>query len=548
MIFGTGKDAEAAETPAQDTATTESTQTEVSSLNNVGTPNSSNNLSDVSANLGIDETTTVEALQSSGLDSEHATESEILAALLNEQSREKQTYSIQALSVPTTASNRNYEATTLMAATLTDTAQQGDNNQIISADELANGYIQSQTDATNASNTLSGRAWIVDTGTPATMSNGLTPVPEGTNVYLQWKNKDGAVSPIYVAQTTNQLSNSDGSQVGPGAYAFDLRDGWVDANGQEHIYNATSGQSYRLYIEDFQTENGNTASMMRQAGGFFPGSYVDSVTNSNLGQFPLIGTNMQRTGIYMAIQPSNDYMTTDQTTWIHDTEGSLSNPSVSLSAENTVSGKVRLESGSGDNANSATGPNYNPGGSDVAAKQYTVVMSSLTNEGVQAYEEQVNSLPENERASAVKTLLTNHPEYISATVYGETDENGNYTLRFLEGTLNDDYLYGYVIDQDGEIQTAYSSYTSPEFRRPNSNLSFTPQTAPAQNLIMNPMWYNVNFAVIPTTDAKIDITNFNNTKNPALLGDTAQIDLSGTKLSPLPTHIEWVDSLGNIVK
>ncbi|MEJ7523020.1 hypothetical protein WL510_13355, partial [Staphylococcus saprophyticus] len=82
-----------------------------------------------------------------------------------------------------------------MAATLTDTAQQGDNNQIISADELANGYIQSQTDATNASNTLSGRAWIVDTGTPATMSNGLTPVPEGTNVYLQWKNKDGAVSP-----------------------------------------------------------------------------------------------------------------------------------------------------------------------------------------------------------------------------------------------------------------------------------------------------------------------------------------------------------------
>lgn len=29
------------------------------------------------------------------------------------------------------------------------------------------------------------------------------------------------------------------------------------------------------------------------------------------------------------------------------------------------------------------------------------------------------------------------------------------------------------------------------------------------------MWYNVTFAVIPTTDAKIDITNFNNTTNPA---------------------------------
>ena len=37
--------------------------------------------------------------------------------------------------------------------------------------------------------------------------------------------------------------------------------------------------------------------MLRQAGGFFPGSYVNSVTSNNIGQFPLIGTNMQRTGI-----------------------------------------------------------------------------------------------------------------------------------------------------------------------------------------------------------------------------------------------------------
>ena len=41
------------------------------------------------------------------------------------------------------------------------------------------------------------------------MSNGLTAVPEGTNVYLQWIDKDGAVSPTYVAKTTNQLSDLD---------------------------------------------------------------------------------------------------------------------------------------------------------------------------------------------------------------------------------------------------------------------------------------------------------------------------------------------------
>lgn len=66
-----------------------------------------------------------------------------------------------------------------------DNVASNDNNRIIEADAIANGYINSTTDATNAANTLSGRAWIVDEGTPATMSNGLTPVPEGTPVYMQ---------------------------------------------------------------------------------------------------------------------------------------------------------------------------------------------------------------------------------------------------------------------------------------------------------------------------------------------------------------------------
>ena len=88
----------------------------------------------------------------------------------------------------------------------------------------------------------------------------------------------------------------------------------------------TSGQYYKLWIEDYQTKNGNTVTMLRQAGGFFPGSYVNSVTSNNIGQFPLIGTNMQRTGIYMGVKPSSDYMTTSKDQWIHDTQGPISNP------------------------------------------------------------------------------------------------------------------------------------------------------------------------------------------------------------------------------
>ncbi|MEJ7219046.1 YSIRK-type signal peptide-containing protein, partial [Staphylococcus gallinarum] len=492
----------------------------------------------------VSESDAEQAVSDLNLDSDNLTSQELQFALINQLANAQDANT--TLATAARVAPQNEEAITLAANDQMTTLATTNNSQIIEADAIANGYIQSQTDATNAANTLSGRAWIVDKGTPSTMSNGLTAVPEGTNVYLQWIDKDGAVSPTYVAKTTNQLSDLDGSQVGPGAYAFDLRDGWTDAYGTHHLYTANDGQYYRLWIEDFQTANGNTATMIRQAGGFFPGSYVNSVTSSNLGQFPLIGVNMQRTGIYMGIEPEGGYMTTDRSEWIHDTKGPLSAPSVSLSAKNSISGQVWFETGAGDRANSGTGPNNNI--DDPEAAGYTVVMSSLTAEGAQAYKDQVESLPESERADAAKTLLTDHPEYISATVYGETDEDGRYTLRFPSGTLDDDYIYGYVMNPDGEVVSSYSSYTSPEFRKPNSNLSWTPQTAPAQNLVQNPMWYNVNFALVPTTDLGIEIIDFNNTDKPAIAGDEVHIDLTGTKLSPLPTHIEWRDKDGNVVQ
>ncbi|MBT2846548.1 YSIRK-type signal peptide-containing protein, partial [Staphylococcus coagulans] len=472
------------------------------------------------------------------------TAQELQFALINALANQQNANSPVATAFRAAPTAANRQATNLAAAT--PTALSIGSTEIIEADAIKNGYINSSTDATNAKNTLSGKAWIVDKGTPSTTSNGLTAVPEGTKVYMQWIDKDGSVSPAYVASTTNKLDSSEGSQVGPGAYAFDLRDAWVDAAGKEHKYSAVSGQYYRLWIEDFQTANGNTASMIRQAGGFFPGAYVNSVTNSNIGQFPLIGTNMQRTGVFMGIQPTGGYITKDRAEWQHDDKGPLNNPSVSTNAKNTVSGKVWLETGSGDYANSATGPNDNV--NDPQAEGYTVVMSSLTSEGAQAYKAQVENLAKSERAEAAKTLLTDHPEYISATVYGETDKDGRYTLRFPETTLNSDYLYGYVTDKEGNIVKTYSSYTSPEFRKPNSNLSWAPQAAPAQNLVQNPMWYNVNFAVVPNTDINLNIIDFNNTDKPAIPGDTVNIDLTGGQLSPLPTHIEWKDKNGNIVQ
>ncbi|WP_213407160.1 Ig-like domain-containing protein [Staphylococcus pettenkoferi] len=481
-----------------------------------------------------------------GLDAKNITPESFRAALLKAFSNAQNRTAVQGLSFRATPEDS--EAINDMANAVNATAPTADddNMKVIDADAYKNGYVKNDVDTTNAANTLSGRAYMSDFGAPGTTSTRLTTVPEGTAVYMQWIDKDGWVSPAFRAYTTNQITDRDSSAAGPGFYAFDLRKPQIDANGKSHVYNATDGQYYRLWIEDFETPNGNTATMLRQVGGLIPGTFVNSVTHLNLGQFPLIGKNMQRTGVFMGVRPTNDYMTRPKEEWIHDEEGPMTNPYTDLKAKNTVSGRVWLETGDGDEANSGTGPNRNPG--DPVAQGYTVVMSSLTKEGAAAYKAQVQSLDHGQRAEAAKKLLEDHPEYISATVYGETDEDGRYTLRFPKDALDVNFLYGYVMDKDGVIQNAYSSYTAPEFRTPNTNALFTPQAIPAHNLVADPMWYNVHFAVIPRTDVEISIVDFNNTDKPAAPGDVAHIDLEGKILSPLPTHVEWRDSKGKVVK
>ena len=526
-------------------------------------PEASASIQTISEELNVSSDDTVQALENIGVDTSNATEVEAIAALIQNDyaNNDNETPVATPLSV-NSATARNEETTNTLRPRLfaamalaadtptNDNLPNTDNNQIIEADAIKNGYINSTTDATNAANTLSGRAWIVDKGTPATMSNGLTPVPEGTPVYMQWIDKDGVVSPIYKAATTNSLGKSDASQVGPGAYAFDLREPYIDANGKEHKYSAKNNQRYRIWIEDFKTESGNTATMLRVAGGYLPGSYVDSSTSNNMGQFPLAGTNMQRTGIFMAVKPEGNYMTKPENEWIHDEKGADR-----ILAPNSIHGQVWLETGgNGDQANSATGPNYNPLISgDRAAQGYTVVFSSLTDKGVQAYKNQISNLPTSKQADAVKTLLTDHPEYISATVYGETNDEGDYTIHFPDDIkINNDYIYGYVLNPEGERIEGYSSFTSPLFRKAggllgDNNTSWTPQTTPVEKPSVGG-WHHVNFALVPSINTNIDILKYNNTTQPAQPGDKVDIDLSGTQLYPLPTHIEWRDQEGKIIK
>ncbi|WP_114604382.1 Rib/alpha-like domain-containing protein, partial [Staphylococcus sp. EZ-P03] len=417
--------------------------------------------------------------------------------------------------------------------------------EIIDADAFNNGYINSGSDETVKPNVISGRAWMTDEGTSATGTNSLTPVPANTPVYMQWQDKDGSVSPIYRAYTHNR-NNLDSAQDGPGAYAFDLRHGWTDATGKNHLYKAVEGQKYHFWIYDFKTKDGNTATMLRQAGGFYPGAFVNSVTGNNLGQFPSIGTNMQRTGIFMSVIPTNHYMVKAKSQWTQSQGRISDDPSVlAIDGMNTIRGRVWQETGAGDQATSATGPNYNPFLGDKAASGYKVVMSSLTTEGARAYDAQVKGLQKSQRPAAAKRLLTAHPEYISQTVVATTNSEGSYTAQFDAGKLNMDHVYGYVLDPKGNLVQTYSGFTSPEYRPPNFNNSFAPSTLPSPGI---QQWASVNFAVVesPTFLPILDINNFNTTTQPATPGSKATIKLLDGKIPSLDTHIEWI-SEGKVV-
>ena len=407
---------------------------------------------------------------------------------------------------------------------------------VIEADAIANGYIDSAGDMTNAKSTLSGRAYIDDGSGFGPTDAGNLPVPEGTTVYMQWIDKDGAVSPVYSAKTSDQLSGDKTSQAGPGAYAFDLRQPWTDVHGKEHTYTASNGQYYKLWINPFTDErNGATVTPFRQVGGFFPGAFRNSAGANQQGAFNLIGTNMQRTAVFMQNEGDTSYMHRPKAEWVEDTEETVSNQSVNPAMKGHVGGRVWLETSDVR----IDGPDKT--GSDVAASGYNVVMSVLTPEGIGEYAAKVESLPVAQQQAAAKQLLEEHPEYIAETVTTKTDEEGYYSVKFSDGKLTNQskkYLYASVESPDGKSTNAYSGWRLPLYQSPTANGSRNPNPIAAQNPVVNPMWYNVNFALVPKHNVSLNITNYDMTKNPARKGDTPVLDVKGP-FPVTPNKIVW---------
>ncbi|WP_342318458.1 YPDG domain-containing protein [Corynebacterium mayonis] len=421
----------------------------------------------------------------------------------------------------------------------------------IDADAIASGYVASESHMQVKQHVLSGRAYVLDSTDMNTSNTTWTdPVPEGTTVYLRWIDSDGAVSPLYTAKTSNALSSVATSQAGPGAYAFDLRAPWTDNFGREHIYEAKSDQHFRIWVDPYDDPvNGVRLEPFRQAPGFFPGSYAESRSLLGATKGGSGIKNMQRTAVFMTPANVSSYMHKPESEWKYDTETrNLSNVAVNLNAKGTTSGFVWLDT----RDIRIDGPSKT--GRDAAAPNYEVVLSYLTPQGIAEYAARVESLPIPNQQAAARELLTDHPEYIAETVSTETTGDGYYAVRFNEATFTNEtksYMFGFVRDPEGRIVKTYSPFIEQLYVRPNDKLGVTPQTVPAANLVANPMWYNLNFAIIPYADVDLRITNFNTTDRPAQPGQTALIDVTGIlppSAGEATNRIVWTNSAGAELK
>ena len=437
--------------------------------------------------------------------------------------------------------------------------------QAIWADAIANGYVKSVSDLQTQDNVLSGRAFEVSQRGNAAGSR-LPQVPAGTIVYMQWIDTDGSVSPYYAAKVSNgETLRGVDTQGGPGSYAFDLREPWVDANGVERKYEARKGQKYRLWIPSYE-HDGVEYNMIRQADPLMPGAFVDTTDVGN-GSTYYVNHNKQFTRILMGQVPRTELMTRPRGEWKDGTiKGEDGQPVVLTGLlpgkeyKNTVSGTVWRETGLGaDRANMATGPNFTLG-SDFLFSDATVVFSKLTPEGLAEYEQVVNALPEEQRTEAAMQFLKEHPEAIAYTYYTKTNKDGQYTIQLPDGAIPDELasniedIWMGVLDEQGNPISGYSPWMVPQFHNPRVFETLRPGDPndvqiPVVNgpTTVGNKLTSIAFATLPGYDAYLDITNYDTSERPAAPGDEAKLELYGT-LPPLDSWIEWRDPSGNIVK
>lgn len=334
----------------------------------------------------------------------------------------------------------------------------------IEVDAIANGYVASSTDTTNAAKTISGHVYKAGVGGLDVTNGGPDKaVPEGTEVFVQWIDVDGAVSPIYKTVTHDNPFGGLGG--GLSTFSFDLREPWIDANGKERTFYSGGGQRFRLFTSPdlVNPETGNKLKPFRQAPGFLPRFTYGS--EQPLGDFNLDGILHSKTGVFVVDELDVEPMKAKTVT--EDTKGPIPNPgatTVAQTGDNWVSGRVWYESGwaLGEKApvretSITEGPAF--GGHDRAAKGVKVFLSKLTPEAARRYADEVRQRPVAEQPVASLEFLKANPGAVAETVFARTDANGYYTIR--SRSEDQSNMFMWVEDEEGNVLSTYSPTCGP---------------------------------------------------------------------------------------
>ena len=441
-----------------------------------------------------------------------------------------------------------------------------DPTKIIEADGIANGYIGSRFDMTNALATLSGVVGLKETSASSSLK-GTMGINDAT-VYMQFKDRDGTISPIFSTKS-HQLGSSSGN------YVFDLRakgeDGnllshpdsevpggeysFVDANGKPHLFRALRGQEYRIWVDSplKNEETGNDLTYVRQAGGGVPGAWAPVTQGTANGAFYFENYNMQRTGVFLEERaPSVDeksYMVSPD--FSMDEEG-WAQPSGTKAPRFSYFGRVWSDAEGGPDRNE-TGPLYWWKG-DQPIEGAKVYASVLSDEGVAEFERlAIADKPYREQAAATKSMIenmrANGKEPILKTVGAETNADGRYTIRMGDdiGRRMKDYTYIWA-EKDGKVLNSFSGFPTPVFQSVNANSGENPNSDGAVGIasFTNHRWYNINFAEVQADIVNLDIVNYDSFLNPADLPEginnlePANIKLTGALPFSGNNKIRWI--------
>ncbi|QPS60315.1 YPDG domain-containing protein [Corynebacterium minutissimum] len=444
-----------------------------------------------------------------------------------------------------------------------------DPSKLIEADGIANGYVDSRTDMTNAFATLSGVIGLKETSASTSLI-GTMGVNDAT-VYMQFKDVDGTISPIYTAKS-HQLGSAAGN------YVFDLRakdeDGnllshpdspvpggeysFVDANGKPHLFRAERGQEYRLWVDSplENEETGNDLGYVRQAGGGVPGAWAPVTQGTANGAFYLEGTNMQRTGVFLEERaPSvseNSYMVSPE--FSMDKLG-YEKPAAGMTPY-TFTGRVWSDAEGGPDRNE-TGPLYKWDG-DQPIEGAKVYASVLSDDGIKEYDRlAIADMPYREQAAATKAMIenmrANGKEPILKTVGAETDAEGRYTIRMGQIVEDRPAKYTYIwAENDGKVLNSFGGFPTPVFQKVNGNAGENPNWGGDVGIpsFAKQRWYNINFAEVQADIANLDIVNYDSYLNPADLPEginnlePAKVKLTGALPFSGENKIRWIGPNG----